>query len=202
MPHIRFRAVWNLAVALTLAVVVVACGGSGTALPTALPGTGGAAQASSAPPGSGGPVGSALPSGAITDPLIAWPAFAACLRSHGIQIADPEIDAKGDPHWADDFKKLITDAISRACSPILAAIDEGGPASNGRPRTTFSFDSEIAHAACMREHGLVNWPDPNPNDSGGVMPPGFDKADPTVLAALIACERLLVETTASPSPAL
>jgi hypothetical protein len=144
-----------------------------------------------------------LPSGAITDPFVAWPAFAACLRAHGLQIADPEVDANGDPHWGDDLKKNITDAIRADCSPIIAAIDEGGTVKGGsRSRHTYSFESEVAHAECMREQGLANWPDPNPNDSGGVMPPGFDKADPTVRAALIACEPLLIETTASPSPAL
>jgi hypothetical protein len=205
MPHIRFGATQdlarNLALALTLVVLATACGGTATALPTVLPGTAGVGQASSAAAGSGGPDASALPSGAITDPLVAWPAFAACLRSHGIQVADPELDANGDPQWADDIKKGMTDAISRDCSPILAAITEGGPASNGRRPATYSFDSEVAHAACMREQGLVNWPDPNPNETGG-MPEGFDKSDPTVRAALTACESLLVETTASPSPAL
>jgi hypothetical protein len=53
----------------------------------------------------------------------------------------------------------------------------------------------------MRDHGLADWPDPDANDLEGGMPPGYDKADPTVYAGLVACERLLVETTASPSPA-
>ena len=141
-----------------------------------------------------------MPSGAITDPFVAWPAFAACLRAHGLQVADPEVDASGNPQWADDLKANITDAIRAECAPIIAAVDEGGTLKGGRRSATYSFDSEIAHAACMREHGLANWPDPNPNETGG-MPEGFDKADPTVLAALSACESLLVETTASPSPA-
>jgi hypothetical protein len=197
MPRIEPGRIRQSILTLTLAAVTVACGADGSSVPNGLPVADG-----SAPPvaAASGDAGSPLPSGAITDPLVAWPAFAACLRAHGLQIADPQVDANGDPHWGDDLKRLITDTVREACNPIIAAIDEGGTLKGGRPRHTYSFDSEVAHAACMREHGFPDWPDPNPNEERGVMPPGFDKADAAVRAGLIACEPLLVETSPSPSP--
>jgi hypothetical protein len=171
-------------------------------LPTALPGTD-----ASAPPGasgSGDGAAAPLPSGASTDPAVAWSAFAACLRSHGLDVPDPEIDENGEPAWTTSFdlKRAITEQIRDDCAPLIAAVSEGGGAGTNHPRKSYSFDSQVAHAACMREHGLTDWPDPDPNALDSGMPAGFDKANPTVLAGLIACESLLVETTASPSPAL
>ena len=147
-----------------------------------------------------GPSGSPSPSGAITDPAAAWPAYASCLRAHGLDVPDPEIDPNGDPTWADgvDIKAGMNDQIRTDCGPIIATITSSG---DRRPRRTYSFDSLVAHAACLRTHGLVDYPDPDPNDLAAGMPPGFDKSDQAVYDALVACESLLVETTASPSPA-
>jgi hypothetical protein len=199
MPPFR-SALRTLVPALTLVVLAAACGPTANALPTALPAVEGSAPVGAA---ASGAAGSPIASGAITDPAQAWPAFAACLRSHGLQIADPELDANGNPTWTtpDDLKKLITEPIRADCGPIIAALTESGPTKN-ESRPSFSFDSLVAHATCMREHGLTEWPDPNPDELDGGMPPGYDKTDPTVLAALIACESRLIETTASPSPAL
>jgi hypothetical protein len=174
---------------------VAACDSAANALPTALPGAGGAASVA---PSGLGPDGSPLPSGTITDPNEAWPAFAACLRSHGLQIADPEVDANGDPHWGDDLKAQMTDPIAQACGPVIAGITESGTGRR-KPRT-YSFESLVANAACMREHGLPDYPDPNPNTANQGLADGYDKGNPTVMAALIACEDILVETTPSASP--
>jgi hypothetical protein len=187
--------------ALTLLAIAAACGPTANALPTALPGSEGSTEpGANASAGAGSP----LPSGAIVDPAVAWPAYAACIRAHGVEIADPEVDQYGDPTWVtngQDLKTMINGAILRDCGPIIAAITEGGTG-NDRPRKSYSFDSLLAHVACLRQHGLTEYPDPNPNDLAAGMAPGFDKSDSHVLAALIACEDLLVETTASPSPAL
>jgi hypothetical protein len=185
-------------VALSLAFIaaVAACASPSTGLPTAAPVSGGAAPPAAA---SGDPA--AVPSGALTDPAQAWPAFAACLRAHGLNVPDPDIDENGDPIWSNDvdLKKDISEPARRACNPIIAAIRESGPK---RPRATYTFESLVAHAACMRGHGVPTWPDPDPNDLQAGMPEGFDKRDPIVYPALVACESKLVETTASPSPSL
>ena len=198
MPRFHRGVARSLLLALLLLPVSVACSPTANGLPTALPGANGTAQATAA---TSGGAASPLPSGAITDPAEAWPAFAACLRGHGLQVDDPQVDADGNPTWSSgDFKKLITPQIEADCGPILAAVTEGGDAS-GPSRKSYTYESQVAHAACMREHGLIGWPDPDPNDLSAGMPEGYDKRDPATFAALVACEHLLVETTASPSPA-
>jgi len=200
MPLFRSRMLRSLMLALGVAALTGGCNSAANALPTALPGVGESAAPGADASGVANPSG-ALPSGAITDPAEAWPAFAACLRAHGANVADPEVDQNGDPHWGDDLKRYMTEPIHAACKDIIAAIDEGGTSKGGRVRPAFSYDSQLAHAECMRSHGFPTWPDPDANSDGWSMPEGFDKADPKVLAGLIACEPLLDEATASPSPA-
>jgi len=181
----------SLSLAALLAAMVVACSPVANALPTAQP-----TLVTNADPSAD--AASPLPSGPLTDPAGAWPAYAACLRSHGLQVDDPEVDGNGDPVWATDIKRGMTRKIDADCGPIIAALTKTG---DSRHRTPNTYESELAHAACMREHGLTDWPDPDPNKPGGGMPEGYDKADPTVYAGLVACEHVLVEATASPSPA-
>jgi len=193
MSPMRSRTVRILTLALSLAAATVACGTAGNGLPNALPSAGGPAPSGAeASPGADG-------SGALTDPAEVWPAFAACLRAHGANIADPVLDKNGDPQWAGEIKQYMTEPVRAACQPILAGLEGQSDKPN---RATFTFESELANAACMRTHGFPTWPDPISTTDTGSMPEGFDKADPAVRAALIACESVLVETTASPSPGL
>ena len=196
MSRSGFGALRRLGFTAILAATAAACSPASNALPTALPAAQPSAQAIAGPAAG---AASALPSGALTDPGQAWPAFAACLRAHGAEIADPEVDDNGDPVWADPdaLKAGMTPQIQAACGPIVALIRQAG---SGRSRATYTYESELANAACMRQRGVPDWPDPDPNLAGG-MPEGFDKADPTVYAALVACEHVLVEAAASPSPA-
>ena len=185
------RARLRLGFTAFLTAAVVACSPSANALPTAQP-TAATGQSPS------GDAASPLPSGALTDPAEAWPAYAACLRSHGLQVADPEVDDNGDPVWATDIKQGMSRKIDSDCAPTIAALTKND---DRRNRPSYTYESELAHAACLREHGLPDWPDPDPDNREGRMPDGYDKADPTVYAGLVACEHLLMELTASPSPA-
>jgi len=197
-PHPRITR--RAAAAILLALAVAGCNAADVGLPTALPGLSGPATGSTAPGGTAGEDGSPepAPSGVSTDPAVAWPAFAACLRAHGINVPDPVVDEQGEASWDTgiDFKSLMTRTTEHDCGPLIAALTKAP----GRRPHSYTFDSEVAHSACLRDHGLTRYPDPDPNDSGGLAP-GYDKGDPTVYAALVACESVLVEQTASPSPA-
>lgn len=185
----------SLALAATLIpATLVACSPAANALPTALPAADGSAALS--------PDGSPSASGASTDPAVAWPAFAACLRAHGLQIPDPELGVNGEPQWADgvDLKSSITEAIQQACHPIVAGLQDVGPPRDAMKN--YSFESRVAHAGCMRTHGLVDYPDPDPNEPDAGLPAGFQKSDQRVYNALVACEPLLIPMAASPSPSL
>jgi len=199
MPTTPRRAVAAIFIAFGVVLSIAACdsGGLGGALPTAPPDAG--SSTAPGPSGAVGPDGSPLPSGAIADPMVAWPAFAACMRDHGLEIPDPEVDANGDPHWTDDFKRLITEEVRTACNPIISAITETGGSGRRTPRS-YSFESLVANAQCMREHGLPDYPDPIPDQFNQGLADGYDKGNATVLSALIACEGVLVETTPSASP--
>jgi hypothetical protein len=194
MPLVRSRTLRILTLALTLAAATAACGAAANGLPTPLSGESGTAPSAVAPDPSGPDASSAS-----TDPAVAWPAFAACLRAHGANIADPILDRNGDPQWAGEIKQYMTKPVQEACQPILAALESQGDKPN---RPTFTLESELAFAACIREHGFPTWPDPISTTDAGRMPDGFNKEDPAVFAALDACNHVLVEGTASPSPGL
>ncbi|MFI5226745.1 MAG: hypothetical protein ACHQ3P_08730 [Candidatus Limnocylindrales bacterium] len=160
------------------AVVLAACSGTSGGLPTAAGGGGS--------PDAGSSAGS-------TDPAEAWSAWAGCLRSHGLAVADPSIDPQGQPQFAPglDLEHLVTTAMHSACDPLIQALT-----ANRNNGTDYTFDSLVAFAGCLRLHGLPDYPDPNPNEPQGLAP-GYDKADPAVDAAISACHDLLVRTGGS-----
>ena len=148
-----------------LAAAAAACGPGTSTLPTALPMARSLIRRGRQPPlGTTSP----LPSGALTDPAEAWPAFAACLRSHGLQVADPEVDDNGDPVWATDIKQGIT----RRSRPTVG---RSSRLSRRRGRTAatdpgYTYKSELAHATCMREHGLPIGRTPTPTTAKAACP--------------------------------
>ena len=195
------RTLARSAASMMVALLVAGCGsGGGGGLPTALPDPSTAAATGAAPGASSaaGSSSSPVPSGLSTDPAVAWPAYAACLRSHGVDTPDPVIDENGDASWGSGFevKDHITRPIEKDCGPLISALTKSG----GKPRHSYTYESEVAHSACLRDHGLTSYPDPDP-DNPGRLAPGYDKGDPAVFAALTACESVLIEQTASPSPA-
>jgi hypothetical protein len=200
-PHHR-RRMLPTALVLTSLLALAGCAGLTAGLPTAALPIAAPAGASASPAtvatnsGESGPspVGSA--SAPSNDPAIAWPAFAACLRAHGIDVADPTIDDQGQPQFAPgvDLSSQVTSAIQAACGPIIAAVTAT------KVGKTYAFDSLVAHAACLRQHGLPNYPDPDPNAAMQRLAPGYSKSDRTVNAALVACGPLLVQTSPSASP--
>jgi hypothetical protein len=176
----RIRARVSSIVAVTALVALAGCGGTTPMLPSV---PGGSGPRSSGPTAAGS---AAEP--ASSDPAIAWPAFAACLRAHGLDVADPRVDERGQPDFGSvDLESLVTPAVQAACGPVIAGVTAAKST-----QKTYDFDSLVAHAACMREHGLPDYPDPDPNAAVQALPPGLDKADPTVDAALRACVPLLV----------
>jgi len=150
----------------TVAVVLFAAacgGGSGSRSPNV------AHVAASAPSGTPSPHGSA--SGDAV-------AYSRCMRSHGVpNYPDPGSDGGLPKTGAKDLgvDPSQYDAAQQACQSAL-------PATNG------SFDNEVrqcyqagncppalvqqmltvgrAFAACMRSHGVPNWPDPTMDQQG------------------------------------
>jgi len=96
------------------------------------------------------------------DPQEAALEFAKCMREHGVDMPDPEVDSQGRMRVTigspggkggrPDPKKL--NAAQQACGHLLG----GGGAGPGKldPKAE---DAMLAFAKCMREHG-IDMPDP------------------------------------------
>jgi hypothetical protein len=99
------------------------------------------------------------------DPQEAALDFAKCMREHGVDMPDPEVDSqgrirvtvgdrgsKGNPP---DPKKL--NAAQQACGDLLGGGGEGPGKLDPKAE-----DAMLAFARCMREHG-IDMPDPTGN---------------------------------------
>jgi hypothetical protein len=142
-----------LGLALALALGAAACGGSPGGDGVATLGGDGANDQQS---GSGS---------AKKDPQEAALEFAKCMREHGVDMPDPEVDSqgrirvtvgsrgsKGNPP---DPKKL--EAAQQACGNLLGGGGEGPGKLDPKAQ-----DAMLAFARCMREHG-IDMPDPTGN---------------------------------------
>ena len=152
----RRPARWRLAVVgagLAVALGAAGCGSGGDGRQVASLGGG----------GRGDPTQSTA-SGAAKDPEQAALAFARCMRQHGIDVPDPEVDDQGrmklrigGPGAKPDPRKL--EAAQRAC---------GTPFGGDGPRQLDpkARDAMVDYARCMREHGIDL---PDPTDGGLVV---------------------------------
>jgi hypothetical protein len=143
---------WPLAVlGLGLALALAACGGSPDGDRVASLSGGGATTTTS---GTG--------KAAAKDPQQAALDFAKCMREHGIDIPDPEVDDQGRVRVRvggpggggarPDPKKL--DEAQKACGGLMGGGGDGRGQIDPEER-----DAMVAFARCMREHG-IDMPDP------------------------------------------
>lgn len=94
--------------------------------------------------------------------------YAQCMREHGVQMPDPEVEVEVDENGAfdmkvedpnsDEFKTI--DTAMKACQKYLPS---GGELGKPNPEM---LEQMRKMAECMRANGVPNFPDPDP-DSGG-----------------------------------
>jgi hypothetical protein len=130
-------------------------------------------------------------------------AFAECLRGEGFEVDDPELDGEGQYH----FRQLIAEpgqplseeaqAALAVCEPLVEGIAMRFEQADEVELT----DNLMAFAQCMRDGGLTDWPDPDPNfergtGSGGHIPGlgpfgdvSLDLRDPVQQALFDSCRR-------------
>jgi hypothetical protein len=106
--------------------------------------------------------------------------FAQCLREHGLDVADPE-DGKPPTINQDSGAEQEVKAATEACREYAPT----------RDRTLSSEDVDKLRrvAACMRENGFPDFPDPDP-DQGGISiddDSGIDTRSPEFTAAQERC---------------
>lgn len=109
----------------------------------------------------------------------------ACYRAHGDPgFADPVYDP-GDGGW--HFGESPADAplsTRQACQHLFPSVSPSPPVSQAR------FQALVRLAQCIRQHGVPNWPDPNPQGEFPLPPPLMNKS-PTKVNALNACQRYI-----------
>jgi hypothetical protein len=86
-------------------------------------------------------------------------AFAKCMREHGIDMPDPQVNGGKVTIQINGGEKKKVDAAQKACKSLMP--------NDGKPKapSAADLDKMRALAKCMREHG-VNVPDPTAQDPG------------------------------------
>jgi hypothetical protein len=155
-----------LLLAAALGLLAAACGGSSAE---------GVAQ-----------VGATTTTTTTTDESSDPAAYSACMRSHG--VADfPDPDSKGRIRLRQpDTESPRFRAAAEACAKLRAEERAPSPAELAEDRKQF-----LAFSACMREHGLAKFPDPDADGISLRRTSGIDPDSPRFRAAEKACEDLL-----------
>ncbi len=171
------RAGFVAAALLSSAVLVAACGGGPAGLGVASVGK----ATTTTGPSRGPSGGRANPSGAAL-------AFAQCMRAHGdASMADPVVSGHSVRINVDPNAPHFTAAYN-ACRHLLA--------NKGVPRNTITPAEQADYlkaAACMRSHGIPNFPDPT-FFYGGVSFQNrspIDTGSPQYKRAVATCQKLI-----------
>ncbi len=90
-------------------------------------------------------------------------AYVTCLRADGLKVTDP--DPKGKIEFEGDLKLLKADpkfvAAQQKCSSLLPPVPAG---LQDKPvKTAEQIEVTRRYAACMRENGAPDFPDPGPD---------------------------------------
>jgi hypothetical protein len=174
------------AMPIVLGMLVAGCGGNSPMGGVASLGSH-TATTSSAVSGDGG--GEASPGSQAV-------AYAACMRSHGVaNFPDPQISHNGNevsvkiavPAGASGGNPKFG-AAQQACRKLLPG---GGP--RNQPAVSPAEQTQyLKAAACVRTHGVPNFPDPTFSGGGvHIEHQGLNESSPAFKAAVRACESLI-----------
>lgn len=145
----------RLALLAGLMLLLAACG-SATAetTPPTLP-----SIESEAAPGSEATTSTTEP----VDPDDAFLEYTACMRDMGVDMPDPTSDGDTVMIVGEDSDPEAFEAAMAECDPILEAAF--GEFEMTPEQDAERLDMELAFARCMRENGVEDWQDPNPDGS-------------------------------------
>jgi hypothetical protein len=189
------KAIGPIAGLAAVALLAAGCGGgakgpsvahlgSSTASGTASTG------ASAGSGGGGGSASSASPDGQAV-------AYSACVRAHGVpNFPDPKISTNGsEVNVAIAINPSISgnphfQSAQQACRKLLPG---GGPGAHSNQQISPQEQSQyLKAAACIRAHGIPNFPDPTFSGGGvHVSQKGINLHSPQAQAAEEACQSLI-----------
>ncbi len=119
-------------------------------------------------------------------------AFSKCMRAHGVQsFPDPQHFVGGDVKltlrgYGPDNPQI--QSAMNACAALLPGNGSSGPALTAADRTDY-----LKAAACMRRHGIPNFPDPvfENNSVQFNTPSSLNKNSPIAVRAVTICRKLI-----------
>jgi hypothetical protein len=122
-------------------------------------------------------------------------AYTACMHAHGVpNFPEPQVSEHGG---ATSIKMAVPvgagknprfKAASEACRKLLPG---GGP-NNQAPLTPAQQEQYLRAAACIRSHGVPNFPDPTFSDGGvHIEHQELNESSPAFKAAVHDCESLI-----------
>lgn len=188
-PSVPMMVLWLLA-ALWIGMVAACTQATDTGIPSA----------SENQAASSGETNSAQtePTPTAEDPMDAALTYSQCMREHGL-TEFPDADAEGRiriPLGSIDPDSAVFQEAGEACRHLA-------PEGWGDAEAPGPGDAEVMleFARCMRENGLPDFPDPDPNTGVQIRigpDTGLDPNDPKVQAALESCEPILQDLQNGP----
>jgi hypothetical protein len=141
---------------------------------------------------------SAAPSGSKANPTTTALAFIACMRSHGEpNMPEPNVSKSGSQVSVNinansglDVNSPQFGAATKACKRMLPG---GGVASQRHPITLAAQADYLRAAACMRSHGIPDFPDPTfaSNNVAFTTRTPIDATSPEYKSTLTTCQKLI-----------
>lgn len=121
------------------------------------------------------------------DDMARYKPLVECLREHGFDVKDPDPnDEHGIVSMADGSGLPINDPGFKACESKWPADEDTGPL-----WTAEEIGLLKQYAACMREHGASDYPDPDPETGEQPADSTYNsKLDPKAEKAQEACYKL------------
>ncbi|WP_157545406.1 hypothetical protein [Hamadaea tsunoensis] len=107
--------------------------------------------------------------------------FQQCMHDHGVEL---QLGKKGDPQVGPSFDPARIQAAYEACRAYASSGD-----GNKVKLTAEDIEKLRLFSQCVRDHGIEDWPDPDP-ETGEMKfaDPGAVKTNPKLPAALKACQ--------------
>jgi hypothetical protein len=178
------------AIAASLALLAAGCGGGSKAPSVASLGTT-TRESTTAPSGSSpsgaGPPGPLPRGGSFIFSGAGVTAFSGCMRSHGVPDF-PDPDSHGDISITASSGLELNSPRFRSAEQACQSLMPGPtPAEQARDQA-----NALKYSACMRSHGVPNFPDPTfSNGNIGISARGLDANSPIFQSAQAACRHNL-----------
>jgi hypothetical protein len=122
--------------------------------------------------------------------------FAQCMREHGVDMPDPSSDGGRQTFKVGPGEETSPEEFEEAQAACQKYMDDVEPPEMSEEQQQEFRESALAHARCMRENGIENFPDPTFDERGGAQlrldrSTGIDPDDPEFKEAQKACEDTL-----------